>query len=145
MRVALVHVSKEAWVTGVETLTPVPKTFNLVGSAEEARQRLREEGYVEAWGFRGEVGQVLVFVHEPQMALVEPPVLAELAALKIKSEALEAETKSLKAELQSEHSHRLERLLQAHNILCEDRHQIEDCRCSLATTWRATKNRYCHW
>jgi len=132
MRVALVHVSDEAWITRVDTLTPERP----VGSAEEARQRLRAEGYTEAWAFRGEVGQqLLVFVEDEQQA-VENPLHAELIALRV-------EVKTLKVERETERTRRLERLVQAHNLLLEgehDHHEIAHCQCDLAHAWRLAKD-----
>jgi len=129
MKVALVQVNEEASITHLEALTP----DMLVDSAEEAHQRLRDQGYTEACSFRSVGHQLFVFVHDEDPA--EDRLKARLAAL-------DAEVKELKAERESAKELKLARLVEAHNILCtaeSDHHEIDQCRCSLALTWRATK------
>lgn len=61
MRVALVHVSKEAWITRVDTILP-GSAMQLARSPEEAARELHKEGYVKVCGFQGEEQQLLVYI-----------------------------------------------------------------------------------
>ena len=66
MRVALVHVGEEAWITRVDTVLP-GSTMQLTRSVEEAGRELRKEGYAKVCGFDGENRQLLVFIEESLM------------------------------------------------------------------------------
>lgn len=136
MRVALVDVSAAAAITRVETDAP-GSTLQLTPSVGAARRELREEGYMEVWGFPSEASQqLLVFVHEdrPRVpAALTERVKAELAVLQIRRAELDVEIEKV---LQ------VERLALAHGQLSSferDHHEINHCQCATAMAWRAAK------